>query len=110
MKLPPFLDPDLWEAFCEMRHEMGKRAPFTDAAKRLTLKKLMQFDADGFDANSSLEESITRGWRGVFPGQLKSVTRKQVDPALQKIMQDAQKAAPMPAAVRERLKAIKGNV
>jgi len=105
--LPEFIDPDLWEAFCEMRHEMGKRAPFTEAAKRLTIKKLIQFNADGYCANSALEQSIMRGWRGVFPGELKSVTARQIDPALQKIRDDSKKAVPIPAAIREKLKALK---
>lgn len=105
--LPTCIDPELWEAFCEMRHEMGKRAPFTEAAKRLTIKKLLQFEAEGYDANSALEQSIMRGWRGVFQAELKTVTRKQVDPALQKIADDSKKATPMPDHIKAQLAALK---
>jgi hypothetical protein len=101
MNLPAFIDPELWEAFCEMRRTMGKRAPFTDYAQKLIIKQLTKFDAAGYDANNSLEQSVMRGWRGVFEGELKSVTRKDIDPALAKIAADAKKAAPMPAALRE---------
>lgn len=110
MSLPDFIDPELWDAYCEMRKEMGKRAPFTDAAKRLTIKRLVQMDAQGFDANSSLEQSVMRGWRGVFEAERKSEVKRGIDPALQKIMADSQKAAPMPAEIRQRLQAIKGTV
>ena len=105
--LPAYIDPELWEAFCDMRKQMGKRAPFTDYAKVLVIKQLMKFHAEGYDANNSLENSITRGWRGVFPGELRSVTRKDVDPALQKIAEDAKKAAPMPDHIRAQLAALK---
>lgn len=107
MTLPPFIDPELWEAFCDMRRTMGKRAPFTDYAQKLIINQLVKFDASGYDANNSLEQSIMRGWRGVFEGELKSVTRKQVDPALAKIAADSKKAAPCPPELKAKLDALR---
>jgi hypothetical protein len=110
MTLPPYIDPDLWEAFCEMRRTMGKRAPFTDFAQKLIVKQLIKFHDAGYDANNSLEQSIMRGWRGVFEGELRSVTRKDIDPALAKIAADSKKAAPMPAHLREQFSKITGRL
>ena len=109
MTLPVFIDSELWDAFCEMRRTMGKRAPFTDYAQRLVIKQLVKMHGDGYCVNNALENSITRGWRGVFPCELRSVTRKEVDPALQKIAEDAKRAVPMPAHIRERLQFLKGK-
>lgn len=67
MMLPDGIDPELWAAFVEMRKQMGKRAPFTQYAQHLVLKKLENFRDWGYDPNDSLRESIERGWRGVFP-------------------------------------------
>jgi Fe-S-cluster formation regulator IscX/YfhJ len=99
--LPSYIDPELWDAYCEMRRTMPKAIPFTDYARKLIVMELMKFHAEGYDANSSLQQAIMKGWRGVFKAELRSVTRKEVDPALQKISEDAKKAAPMPANLRE---------
>lgn len=107
MNLPSFIDTELWEGFCEMRRTMGKRAPFTDYAQKLIINQLVKFDASGYDANSSLEQSIMRGWRGVFESELKSVTKKQVDPALAKIAADAKKAAVCPPDIKAKLDALR---
>lgn len=106
MTLPPYIDEELWDAFCAMRREMGKRAPFTDYAQKLIVRELMRFHDEGYDANSSLRNSVMKGWRGVFPGELRSVTRKQVDPALQKIAEDAKKAVAPSAEVKAQLAAL----
>lgn len=81
MNLPQGIDPELWAAFVEMRHQM-KRVPFTPYAQKLILAKLEQFHASGYDANESLRESISRGWRGVFPaGERKQMpVQRQEDP------------------------------
>jgi hypothetical protein len=64
--LPPWLDRDTWEAYVAMRKEKGKRSPFTDAAKKLTLRKLSDMHARGLNTTHSLEDSIEAGWSGVF--------------------------------------------
>jgi hypothetical protein len=105
--LPAYIDSETWEAFWEMRKKMGTRAPITDFAKKLILKELMKFHAEGYDANNSLEQSIMKGWRGVFQGELRSVTRKDVDPALKKIADDAKRAAPCPPELKAKLDALR---
>lgn len=63
--LPDFLDKELWDDFLEMRKK--KKIPFTERAIKLLIKKLTEFNDNGFDPNKSLESSIISGWTGVFP-------------------------------------------
>lgn len=94
--LPAYIDPELWQAFVEMRKKM--KVPFTDYAQKLIIMKLMGFHANGWDANASLEKSIECGYRGVFECSRRDVSR--LDPALVKIQEDRLKAVPMPAEIR----------
>lgn len=109
LALPAYIDPELWNAFWDMRKKMGTRAPITDYGKKLVLKELMKFHAEGYDANNSLENSIMKGWRGVFPGELRSAPKHDVDPAVSKIVADAKKAAPAPDYIRAQLAALTGR-
>lgn len=61
---------EAWDAFCESRRKV--RAPMTDRAKQLILKKL-----DGLNENQAiacLNESTSKGWKGVFPENLTATT------------------------------------
>jgi len=62
--LPDWIDRELWQAFTDMRKKM--KAPLTDMASKLIVKDLEKFRAAGDDPNSVIEQSIKRGWRGVF--------------------------------------------
>lgn len=62
--LPSYIDPELWSAFVESRTAM--KVPFTPAAQKLVIRKLMKMHAEGWDANASLEKSAIYGYRGVF--------------------------------------------
>jgi hypothetical protein len=64
--LPDYIDPEAWGGYCETRKAMGQRAPFTEYAKKLTLRKLEEFHRQGYDVNHILESAVERGWRGVF--------------------------------------------
>jgi len=108
--LPAYIDSELWEEFWAMRKKMGSRAPVTEFAKKLVLKELMKFHQEGYDPNNSLENSIMKGWRGVFQGQLRSESKTAIDPALKKIAEDSKKAAPIPANLREQFSKITGRV
>ena len=108
--LPAYIDNELWDEFWLMRKKMGTRAPVTEFAKRLILKELMKFHAEGYDANNSLEQSIMKGWRGVFQGELRSAPKGELDPALAKIVNDSKKAAPMPSYIREMAARMTGKV
>lgn len=49
------------------QHRKRLRAPLTEKALELILKKLGQFKAQGMDPIEVLEQSIVNGWRGIFP-------------------------------------------
>jgi len=108
--LPAYIDNELWDAFWEMRKKMGNRAPVTDFAKKLIVIELMKFHSEGYDANDSLKQAIMKGWRGVHKGELRSVTRAEIDPVLVKLSEDSKKAAPCPPELKARLDALKRGV
>lgn len=64
---PAWISPETWAAYDEMRREKGKRAPFTDKARDMIVRKLDRLRAEGQDPNAVLEESVMNGWTGVFP-------------------------------------------
>lgn len=105
--LPQYIDIALWHAFVAQRKAM--KVPFTDAAQKLVVMKLMRFHADGYDANAALEKAAIYGYRSVFVDD--SMKRKseqpERDPALAKIERDRAAAAPMPLAVRQQLERLK---
>jgi len=43
------------------------RAPLTDYARKRLIAELVKLEGEGHKAESVLNQSITRGWRGVFP-------------------------------------------
>jgi len=63
--LPAWLDLETWADYLEVRKR--KRAPSTDRALKLTLRKLDEFMVEGYSPTEILEQSIQRGWVGVFP-------------------------------------------
>lgn len=62
---PDWLPSEPWKAFVEMRTRGRNR--FTEYAKGLTIKRLESLRADGEDVRAVLEQSVMRGWSGVFP-------------------------------------------
>lgn len=62
--LPDWISPDDWKDFEEHRRRL--RAPMTDRAKRGIVAELEKLMGAGHDAKSVIEQSITRGWAGVF--------------------------------------------
>lgn len=64
---PAWIDPETWDAYTEMRREKGKRAPFTDKARDMIVRKLDRLRAEGHNPNDILAESVMNGWTGVFP-------------------------------------------
>lgn len=75
-QLPTYIDPELWAGFLESRKAM--KVPFTDFAKKLTLKKLMGMYENGWCPNSALEKSITHGYRGVFETGRRDAGQKMI--------------------------------
>lgn len=77
---PPFDDPsqellEAWDGYVEMRK--AKRNPLTERAAKLTANKLEKL-AKGDDAKKAaiLDQSVQRGWQGVFELQEDKQTRK----------------------------------
>lgn len=77
--LPDWINKETWKAFLEVRRKL--KAPSTVRAIELTLKDLQRFKEAGDDPNEILNQSIKRGWRGVFPlrkdGEKKNIAGKE---------------------------------
>lgn len=60
------IKPDVWRDFAEHRIKLKK--PMTDRAATMMRNKLVEIaEQHGHDPNAILEQSILRGWLGVFP-------------------------------------------
>lgn len=99
--LPSYIDPELWSAFVETRKAM-KGVVFSDAAQKLVIRKLMRMHSEGWDVNASLEKSAIYGYRGVFEVEKIDKT-PAVDPVLEKLKHDAEKAIPIPENIKAKL-------
>jgi len=69
-KPPPFVLPDwipkeLWDAFEEMR--VRKKAPMTDHARKLKVRDLTVYRAQGFDVVQMIEKSVSNSWTDIYP-------------------------------------------
>jgi len=120
--LPDWMPLETWQAFLAMRKKI-KRVP-TDHAVHLLIKKLDRFRANGQDIQAVLEKSITSNWQDVFEihekqafvnkydvAHVTTPTPANHDAALRKIEEDAKKAVPIPANIREQMATIlKGKV
>lgn len=62
--LPEWVPQEPWEAFVEMRK--STRAPLTERAKTLVVRKLSALRDAGNDPAAVLEQSVERSYRGVF--------------------------------------------
>lgn len=64
--LPDWLPIDAWAMWDRFRKKKSG-AGWTDDAKRLCLKTLAKLHTDGQDPAQIIEQSIERGWTGLFP-------------------------------------------
>lgn len=62
--IPNFIEQENWNDFVAMRKEIKK--PLTETSSKRTINALIKFDANGFDANESLDYSIANNYPGVF--------------------------------------------
>lgn len=62
--LPEWAPADAWDAWLDMRAKA--RIPTTERALELALRDLSKFRDQGHDPRAVLEQSVTRGWRGLF--------------------------------------------
>ncbi len=63
--IPDWLPEDLWEEFCGHRDDLKK--PLTERAKRMALRRLEKFRAEGCNVEDMLEVAILNGWQGIWP-------------------------------------------
>ncbi|MGY6129129.1 helix-turn-helix domain-containing protein (plasmid) [Paraburkholderia strydomiana] len=68
IELPDWLPFDAWDMWCEHREAKEKKAdvPWTRPACKVSLKKLAKLHAGGLDVVSAIEESVLRGWTGIW--------------------------------------------
>jgi DNA-binding MarR family transcriptional regulator len=64
-ELPEWVPADLWASWLDVRKKI--RAPNTPDAMRFNVRTLEKLRANGQDPAAVLEQSIARGWRGLFP-------------------------------------------
>lgn len=62
--IPPWISADSWAAFVEMRKKL--RVPLTERGAELTVAALDRLRGQGEDPNACLDQSVSRGYRGVF--------------------------------------------
>jgi hypothetical protein len=118
VEIPEWMPGAEWDAFVEMRRAKGSRAPFTVAAAKGIIADLAKFREAGHDPAKVLQTSVNNGWSGVFepktaPSEIRGVTvpgKTGPDPALVKLDEDAKRAVPPPAEVRERMKSLARKV
>lgn len=63
LALPPWLDSAAWNDWHAFRNS---RKGWTARARELSLRKLSQLHAEGHDPRTVIEQSIERGWTGLF--------------------------------------------
>ena len=64
IELPPWLPPAAWDAW--HRYRNGRKG-WTPDARALSLRSLTKLRDDGHDPLAVIEQSIERGWTGLFP-------------------------------------------
>lgn len=70
--LPDWLPKEDWDGFVEMRKRI--KAPITPKAAGLIIAELTTIKSAGFDPVASINQSIARAWRGVFPVRISTTT------------------------------------
>lgn len=63
--VPEWIPKETWLQFKEFR--IRKKAPLTDLAIKKTISELEKLRSEGHDPQAVLEQSVYRGWTGVFP-------------------------------------------
>lgn len=63
--IPEWMPSEAWNGFIEMRKK--SKTPFTERAIKLTISELERLKGEGQDVCAVLNQSVTNGWKGVFP-------------------------------------------
>jgi hypothetical protein len=66
--LPDWLPFESWDMWCDHREAKEKKAdvPWTRPACKVSLKKLAKLHERGLDVVAAIEESVLRGWTGIW--------------------------------------------
>jgi uncharacterized protein YdaU (DUF1376 family) len=123
-ELPDWINREHWDAW----HSCAKRRKASAEQKALAVAKLEAWRKAGLDHAGALENAAVGGWQGLFlpdaqkpanssfAQQAADIARTTVpsrpdkDPVLLEIEAHANKAAPIPQAIREKINALKGTV
>ena len=66
--LPDWVPIEPWERFDSMRMTMIRlRIPWSNSTRLVTVKKLLKLKDEGYDPGEVLDQSVERGYRGIFP-------------------------------------------
>ncbi len=109
MDLPEWLSRELWDEFKKMRVKV--KAPMTEYAEVLAIKRLEGFRKQGYNPVAIVEESIMQSWKGLFEPKGKApcaapLQAVQVKPLTLADFERATNRSPTPAA-REALQSMK---
>lgn len=63
--LPTYVNPDSWKHYIDFRK--ASKGAFTQHAAELALKKLAKLNAEGQNTTDVIEQTIERGYTGLFP-------------------------------------------
>ncbi|MEX3961051.1 helix-turn-helix domain-containing protein [Paraburkholderia sp. EG286B] len=68
LELPDWLPAEAWLDWCEHREAKERKSdiPWTRPAAKVTLKKLAKIRDGGRDVVTAIEESVFRGWTGIW--------------------------------------------
>lgn len=77
LELPEWLEPEAWQRFCAYRKKKH-RAAFTRDAEQLNLRELTKLHEQGNDPVAVIEQTIARGWSGLFEIKQQSDTGRTV--------------------------------
>lgn len=73
--LPTGVAQQLWQDFRDHRRRL--RAPMTPRAESILLRQIEELREQGHDPTAMIEQSIARGWKGIFAGDGDGKRRKQ---------------------------------
>jgi hypothetical protein len=70
--LPDWLPFESWDMWCDHREAKEKKAdvPWTRSACTVTLKKLAKLHERSLDVVAAIEESVLRGWTGIWEAEI----------------------------------------
>jgi hypothetical protein len=78
--LPNFIPEEHWNEYLEMRKKIKK--PATEFAKKLLIKKLIDFYTNGQDLEKVLEQSIIKNWTDLYEVKEEMHRSAKFDPTI----------------------------